>query len=131
VFCSISSVFHKGATILAEGLSCALQWVHWSWLELAESGCVQSGAAPGLFSQDPPLQYLCYQHHYLMEAQHKSLSKLSPLSKNLYGFTVLINILILVERRINFQRRRIEKLLETNINFMYQKTNHSRRHQWI
>lgn len=26
---------------MAEGLSCALQWVHWDWLELAMSGMGQ------------------------------------------------------------------------------------------
>jgi len=26
--------FHRGSTVLAEGLSCALRWGHWSWLDV-------------------------------------------------------------------------------------------------
>lgn len=47
--------FHRGTTSLAEGLSCVLQWVHWNQQELAGTGCVQDGTAPGLSSQSPSL----------------------------------------------------------------------------
>lgn len=52
--------FPQGATILATGLSCALQWGHWSWLEQLcltwDSPCFSSSR---LSPQPPTNSFLC------------------------------------------------------------------------
>lgn len=45
-FCHFLRCFPRGATILAEGLSCALWWVFWNWLEWVVFNMRQPLASP-------------------------------------------------------------------------------------